>query len=123
MCLLLNGHWNWGHWLKSCIALNSKKARYVAYFVCVSVVFNMHSCVYIVCSCLFTTNCPTLSRAWWLLSLSLCTPLRHIGGGWNYSSTHSHLKTNINFLPSRYYSDISLLITSCFWNPGILTCA
>jgi hypothetical protein len=91
-----------GFWLKSCIALNSKKAKHVAYFVCVSIIFNMHSCMYIVCSCLFTTNCPALYHAWWLLSLSLCTPVRHVwGGGCNYSSTHSHLKININLIPIR----------------------
>ena len=39
--------------LKSCIALNSKKVKYVAYFVCVSTVFNMHICMYIVCSGLY----------------------------------------------------------------------
>jgi len=101
MCLLLNGHWNSGHCWNLVLPLTLKKIKHVAYFVCVSIVFNMHRCMYIVCSCLFAANCPALSHAWWLLSLFLCTPLRHVGGGWNYSSTHSHLKININFLPSR----------------------
>lgn len=106
------------------LPLTLKKAKHVAYFVCVSVLFNMHSCLYVVCSGLFTTNCAALSHVWWLLSLSLCAPLRHFGGGWNYSSTQSHLKININFLHSRvlfWYLASNYKLKKK--NPGILTCA